>query len=57
MPDCCPHEQNARQARLEALYEADGRTDPAHPMHGVYTSLQIEDLRRRAAALNPEPAP
>jgi len=34
--DC---EQQAVQDRLEALYEADGRHDPAHPMHGLYTGL------------------
>lgn len=38
-PDCDPQEQNARQAQLEAWYEADGRTDPSHPMHGLYTGL------------------
>ena len=38
-PDCCPIEQDAIQAQLEAWYEADGRHDPAHPMHCLYTGL------------------
>lgn len=29
----------AVQDRLEALYEADGRHDPDHPMHSTYTGL------------------
>ncbi len=37
--DCNPIEQQAVQDRLEALYEADGRHDPAHPMHALYTGL------------------
>lgn len=56
MTPCNPTEQQARQDQLEALYEADGRHDPAHPSHGVYTGLWIADLQARAAALNPEPA-
>lgn len=31
--------QDARQAELEARYEADGRHDPAHPRHATYTGL------------------
>ena len=45
--DCCATEQLARQAHLEALYEADGRHDPSHPSHGIYTGLfadRIEQL-------------
>lgn len=38
-PDCCPIEQDAIQQQLEAWYEADGRHDPAHPMHALYTGL------------------
>lgn len=38
-PDCNPQEQNARQAYLEALYALDGRHDPTHESHGVYTGL------------------
>jgi hypothetical protein len=37
--DCNPIEQGARQDRLEELYSADGRHDPAHPRHGTYTGL------------------
>ena len=39
MNNCDPTQQQAVQDRLEALYEADGRHDPAHPMHGLYTGL------------------
>lgn len=31
--------QQARQDRLEELYHQDGRQDPSHPMHGLYTGL------------------
>ena len=41
MPDCNPTEQQARQDQLEALYAADGRHDPAHPMHCLYTGLVL----------------
>ena len=37
--DCNPIEQQAVQDRLEALYEADGRDNPDHPMHALYTGL------------------
>ena len=37
--DCNPIEQQAVQDRLDALYEADGRQDPKHPMHCLYTGL------------------
>jgi hypothetical protein len=40
--DCDPTEQQARQDHLEALYEADGRHDPAHPMHSIYTGLMAQ---------------
>jgi hypothetical protein len=33
--------QAARQARLEELYFADGRDDPEHEMHSLYTGLWI----------------
>jgi hypothetical protein len=29
----------ARQDKLEELYTLDGRHDPAHPMHALYTGL------------------
>ena len=41
-PDCCPIEQSAIQAQLEAWYEADGRQDPAHPDHATYTGLALK---------------
>lgn len=37
--DCHPVEQQARQDQLDALYEANGRHDPAHPAHATYTGL------------------
>lgn len=37
--DCDPAEQQLRQDRLEALYEADGRHAVEHPFHGLYTGL------------------
>ncbi len=39
MNNCDPAKQQAVQDRLEALYEADGRHDQAHPMHALYTGL------------------
>lgn len=39
MNPCDPVQQQAVQDRLEALYEADGRHDPSHPMHCLYTGL------------------
>jgi hypothetical protein len=41
MPGCNPLIQQARQDRLDALYEQDGRHDPAHPAHQTYTGLWI----------------
>jgi len=40
-PDCNPIEQQARQDRLEAAYQASGRADlPAgDPLKSTYTSL------------------
>lgn len=34
-------EQAARPGRLNALYEADGRHNPHHPYHGVFTGLVV----------------
>jgi len=31
--------QQARQDHLEELYDQDGRHEPSHPMHGLYTGL------------------
>lgn len=33
--------QQARQDALDAAYEADGRNDPNHPMHALYTGLMV----------------
>lgn len=38
-PDCNPIEQLARQERLEYWYEIDGRHDPEHEQHSLYTGL------------------
>ena len=38
-PDCNPAEQQARQDELDRRYEEDGRHDPEHPMHCLYTGL------------------
>lgn len=54
--DCCPIREQAKADRLDQLFFADGRNNPDHPMRGLYTGLHAEDLQRRAAALNPEPA-
>ena len=42
-PDCNPIEQQERQDRLEAAYIADGREDPTHPNHSLYTGLLTND--------------
>ena len=31
--------ENAKMERLDLLYTADGRHDPEHPSHGLYTGL------------------
>ena len=43
--------QDARQAELDRLYDADGRHDPHHPMHALYTGLVQEGLTPAAAAV------
>jgi hypothetical protein len=44
-----PIEQNRRAQYLERLYILDGRSDTAHPRHGVYTGLYQAHLRRLVA--------
>lgn len=39
MNHCDPVQQQAVQDRLEQLYADDGRHDPKHPMHALYTGL------------------
>lgn len=39
MRGCNPLIQQARQDRLDTLYAQDGRHDPAHESHGIYTGL------------------
>ena len=41
-PPVDPDEQAARQARLEALYLADGRDNPKHKMYNLYTGLCVD---------------
>ena len=45
--DCHPIEQQARQDQLDALYEADGRHDPAHPAHATYTGLMVAQQQQQ----------
>lgn len=42
-----PLDECVKQAHLESLYEADGRHDPAHPFHALYTGLFVADQRRK----------
>lgn len=37
--DCHPVEQQAVQERLDSWYVRDGREDPEHPQHSLYTGL------------------
>lgn len=39
MAGCNPLIQQARQDRLDALYEQDGRHAPEHKAHSTYTGL------------------
>lgn len=48
--DCHPRTEQLKADRLERLYQQSGRTD------GLYTGLHLDDLRRRSAQLNEEPA-
>ena len=32
-------EMESRNALLEKLYREDGRMDPSHPRHGIFTGL------------------
>ena len=36
------HWCNAIQERLERLYNIDGRNNPEHPQHGIYTGLSAK---------------
>jgi hypothetical protein len=47
--DCDPVEQTLRQDRLDDLYSKDGRHDPSHPLHSVYTGL-AEKYREQDSA-------
>jgi hypothetical protein len=42
----------ARQDKLEALYAEDGRHDPAHPKHMLYSGLWVKHTE---ALAEPEP--
>lgn len=37
--ECNPIEQQKVQERLESWYLKDGRDNPEHPLHSVYTGL------------------
>lgn len=39
MHPCDPITQQARQDLLDQAYELDGRHDPNHPLHCLYTNL------------------
>lgn len=47
--NCDPTEQQERFERMEALYEADGRHDPAHPDHGIYSGLMRQQQEQEVA--------
>jgi hypothetical protein len=32
----------ARPGRLERWYDLDGRHDPSHPLHGLFTGLAMQ---------------
>jgi hypothetical protein len=50
-------EQQARQARLEMLYQQSGRAERGHPMHGLYTGLSLEAPSAQVPGPSaPEPA-
>jgi len=38
-PDCNPIVEQLRQDLLDDLYHRDGRDDPSHPFHSLYTNL------------------
>lgn len=38
-PDCHPIVEQLRQDLLESLYHRDGRDNPDHPFHCLYTNL------------------
>lgn len=40
-------EDHARMLRMEELYKADGRDNPDHPFHMLYTGLR-QQLEQRA---------
>lgn len=51
-----PTVQQARQNHLEALYFEDGRDNPEHPMHGLYTGLAAMERWRGNCRAEPVPA-
>jgi hypothetical protein len=48
MHGCDPTAQLARQARLDELYDQDGRHALDHPSHGLYTGLWVQYVRSQA---------
>ena len=51
MSDCNPVEQQARQDALDAAYLTDGRDNPAHPLHSLYTGLMVTEPTPAAPSL------
>lgn len=48
--------ENHKAEWMDRLYAMDGRHDPAHPMHGVYTGLWQQRGRQLAEAEREEAA-
>lgn len=40
-------DQESRQDFLEELYRQDGRHDPEHRMHGLYTGLFVKHTHQK----------
>jgi hypothetical protein len=49
-------EQQARVGRLEELFLADGRGQPAHPPHGLFTGLVTEGPKPLPVVITAEEA-
>lgn len=45
---CDPVVQQQRQDALEQLYAADGRHDPAHPLHALFSGLVMQAAQASA---------
>jgi hypothetical protein len=47
MSDCDPVTEQLKADRLEALYQASGRTSRDHPLCSRYTGLHQEELAKQ----------